>query len=134
MKKVFLLSLVFMVLVSYNASASNYRIDDAAIESVFASTKIITENFATVGNLFDVTINKANLEEKNVWIAVLLDFFLGGLAVHRVYLGGTPMLIVGYLLTCGGIFGIVPLIDLIVLVINNEDISKYVNNNRFFMW
>jgi TM2 domain-containing membrane protein YozV len=134
MKKTILLSLLCMILVSYNASASNYRIDDSAIESVFASTKVITENFATVGNLFDVTINKANLEEKNVWIAVLLDFFLGGLAVHRVYLGGTPMLIVGYLLTCGGIFGIVPLIDLIVLVINSDDISKYVNNNKFFMW
>lgn len=123
-----------MVLVSYSASASKYKIDDAVVESVFESTTVLSGDFMSLGSSLGVTINKATLEEKNVWIAVLLDFFLGGLAVHRVYLGGTPMLIVGYLLTCGGIFGIVPLIDLIVLVINNEDISKYVNNDRFFMW
>lgn len=123
-----------MVFASYTASASKYTVDDAAVEAVLESSTVISGDFLSLGDAFGLNTNKASLDEKNVWIAVLLDFFLGGLAVHRVYLGGTPVLIVGYLLTCGGIFGIVPLIDLIVLVINNEDISKYVNNNKFFMW
>jgi hypothetical protein len=43
---------------------------------------------------------------------------------------------VGYILTCGGIFGIVPFVDWIVLLIGlvEDDISKYVNNPKFFMW
>jgi uncharacterized membrane protein len=41
---------------------------------------------------------------------------------------------IGYILTCGGIFGIVPLVDFIVLIINIDNISKYVNNPKFFMW
>jgi hypothetical protein len=41
---------------------------------------------------------------------------------------------VGYILTCGGIFGLMPLIDLIVLAVNWDDISAYVDNPKFFMW
>ena len=89
----------------------------------------------TKGNSFLSPLHDQKvMEEKNAWLAVILDFFLGGIAIHRVYLGGTPVLILGYLLTIGGIFGIVPLVDFFVLIINNQDISKYVNNNRFFMW
>ena len=42
---------------------------------------------------------------------------------------------VGYILTCGGC-GIVATVDWIVLLIGliNNDISKYVNNPKFFMW
>jgi TM2 domain-containing membrane protein YozV len=71
---------------------------------------------------------------KNAAVALVLDFFLGGFGVHRFYLGTEVMTGVGYILTCGGIFGIVPLVDFIVLIINIDDISKYVNNPKFFMW
>lgn len=132
MKKILLLtfSLSLILSVSSFASSNEYRIDDEAVEAVFENSVAMLSADA----MFDIASDKATLEEKNVWIAVLLDFFLGGLAIHRVYLGGKPVLIVGYLLTCFGIFGIVPLIDLIVLVINNDDISQYVDNDKFFMW
>ena len=67
-------------------------------------------------------------------MALVLDFFLGGLGIHRFYLGTEVMTGIGYILTCGGIFGIVPLVDFIVLIINIDNISKYVNNPKFFMW
>ncbi len=132
MKKVFVITLLMVCVASVSsfASTSEYRIDDAAVEAVF-ETSI---NILSADAMLDLNSTNATLEEKNVWIAVLLDFFLGGLAIHRVYLGGSAVLIVGYLLTCGGIFGLIPLIDLIVLVINNNDISKYVDNDAFFMW
>jgi TM2 domain-containing membrane protein YozV len=72
--------------------------------------------------------------QKDPVVAILLDFFLGGLGVHRFYLGTKPLTGIGYILTCGGIFGIVPLIDFIVLIIDHDDISPYIDNPKFFMW
>jgi nucleotide-binding universal stress UspA family protein len=42
------------------------------------------------------------------WAAVILAFFLGWLGIHRVVMGGSGLLIVGYLFTFGGFFGILP--------------------------
>ncbi len=136
MKKLFLLALVSAMFVSINsmASAESYRIDDSAVEAVFSASTTISSTLTSVDNTFGTLSTDAVMAEKNALVAILLDFFLGGLAIHRVYLGGKPILILGYLITCGGIFGIVPLIDLIVLAINFDDISAYVGNNKFFMW
>ncbi len=135
MKKVFLLSLVMALVASVSsfAGTSKYKVDEAAIDQVF-ETSINVVSVESAVNMMDITSVKATKAEPNVWIAVILDFFIGGLAIHRVYLGGTPVLIIGYLLTCGGIFGLVPLIDFFVLVLNAGDISKYVDNDAFFMW
>ena len=136
MKKFIFLSLLLMVAASYTSKASTamYRVDDASIEAIFEAAKPLALPLSVASSLLSPLHDQKMMADKNVWIAVLLDFFLGGIAIHRVYLGGTPVLILGYLITFGGIFGIVPLVDLIVLIINNENISKYVGNNRFFMW
>lgn len=68
--------------------------------------------------------------DHNAVVAILLAFFLGGLALHRVYLGGSPVLILLYLITFGGIFGLLPLIDFIRLILGQMD--HYENNNSFF--
>jgi len=67
--------------------------------------------------------------DHNSVVAILLAFFLGGLGIHRVYLGGKPILILFYIITFGGIFGILPLIDFIRLIIGHMD--HYENNNSF---
>jgi len=72
--------------------------------------------------------------DKTFVAAILLNFFLGGLGIHRLYLGTATLTWVGYILTFCGILGIVPLIDFIVLIVHNEDISPYVDNTKFFMW
>lgn len=134
MKKIILLSLVCFMFVSYQSKASIYEVDDAAIETLFESSETVLSGISNATNLLLPMKTDAVMAEKNVWIAVVLDFFLGGLAIHRVYLGGTPVLILGYLITFGGIFGLVPLIDFVVLIIESGDISKYVGSNKFFMW
>ncbi|MFH6982077.1 TM2 domain-containing protein [Marinoscillum sp. 108] len=111
-------------------SNGKYAIDDSKVESIMEQAISIDSKVA-LDNPFSVA---GIQEEKNVWIAVALDFFLGGLGVHRVYLGTPPGIIAGYFFTCGGIFGILPLVDLIVLVINNEDISAYVNKKGLIMF
>lgn len=135
MKKILLLSLLCATVLSFSSQASSlYRVDDAAIEAAFSSAVPANFEFSDASSLLSPLTGQAVMAEKQAIVAILLDFFLGGIAIHRVYLGGKPILILGYFITCGGIFGIVPLIDLIVLAINFDDISKYVGNSKFFMW
>lgn len=63
-------------------------------------------------------------------VAIILALFLGGLGIHRVYLGGRGILILLYIITLGGIFGILPLIDFIRLIIG--DMEHYEDNDSFF--
>ncbi|QSE95992.1 NINE protein [Fulvivirga lutea] len=135
MKKVLLLTMLMAFIASANsfASANKYKVDEAAIDQVFESSINVVSAESDI-NMMDITSVKAANDDKNVWVALLLDWVLGGLAIHRVYLGGRPVLIVGYLLTCGGIFGLLPLGDFIALLINMKDISKYVDNDAFIMW
>lgn len=115
------------------ASNSNYYIDDNAVEEVLSSGVEVNTEFNLVGEN-GILGQNASLNEKDPAIALILDFFLGGIAIHRVYLGGRPTLVLLYFITCGGIFGIVPLVDFIVLIIDFNDISQYVDNDKFIMW
>jgi len=120
---------------SIEASAS-YTIDDNQVEALFNSAN--EASFSIMTEAMDMApamaIASASEGSKDALVAILLDFFLGGLGIHRFYLGTEVMTGIGYILTCGGIFGIMPLVDLIVLAINFDDISAYVNNPKFFMW
>jgi TM2 domain-containing membrane protein YozV len=73
------------------------------------------------------------LKENKRLVAALLTLSLGMLGVHRLYLGSKPWIPLVYLLTFGGGFFILPLIDLIA-ILTAPDIDKYLNNPRVFMW
>jgi len=132
--KVYLL--IFFTIVFSSVRAENYQIDDKALDQVFskAQTISITDlGAATLPGFSDIN-SPAFSNEKDPLIALLLDLFLGGLGIHRFYLGTEPITGIAYILTCGGIFGIVPLVDLVVLAVNFHDISPYIDNPKFFMW
>ncbi len=139
MKKVSLaICLLLAVFFVKSASASSYSIDMNSIDKMFSEaveTSMISVNageLSAIPATASATVVAAN--EKTFVTAVLLDFFLGGLGVPRFYLGTKTMTGIGYILTCGGIFGIVPFVDLIVLIVDNDDISPYIDNPKFFMW
>lgn len=139
MKKLFLVVVLFVTVLSVKqANASSYSVNEQAVDQLFASaveTSMISINaseLSSVASNFPTTVMAGN--EKDAIVAIVLDFFLGGLGIHRFYLGTETLTGLGYILTCGGIFGIVPLVDFVVLIIDNEDISAYVNNPKFFMW
>ncbi len=116
--------------------ASSYSIDEPAIDHLFENaTESNLLSFNSLEMNSSVSGSMSSLSsEKDAVVAIVLDVFFGGLGVHRFYLGTETLSGLAYFLTCGGIFGIVPLIDLVVLIINHEDISPFINNPYFFMW
>ncbi len=137
-KAIIFIFLLMAVIFVKQANASSYSIDDKAIDKLFATA---TETSMISVNTFEMGALSANVpsvalasQQKDAVVAIVLDFFLGGLGIHRLYLGTETLTWVGYILTCGGIFGIVPLVDFVVLIIDNKDISPYIDNPRFFMW
>jgi TM2 domain-containing membrane protein YozV len=63
-------------------------------------------------------------------VAALLAFFLGGLGIHRVYLGADGIIILWYIISIFGIFGLIPLIDFIRILINGTE--HYEGNSSLF--
>ncbi len=66
-------------------------------------------------------------------VSILLAIALGPFGAHRLYLGTNFKVPLIYTLTLGGGLGILPAIDLIILIITKE-ISRFQNNSRVFMW
>lgn len=75
--------------------------------------------------------DKTNEDDKML-IAVVLALLIGWTGAHRVYLGGSPMLIVGYLLlTClFGLGWLLALLDAIAMLMKG-DTSAFQGNNKF---
>jgi len=139
MKKAFICLLFLVTIVAFKqVNASSYSIDDHAIDQLFADateTSMISVNTGEMSSLpSGIPSAAVASRDKDAVVAIVLDFFLGGFGVHRFYLGTKTMTGLGYILTCGGIFGIVPFVDFIVLIIDNKDISPYIDNPKFFMW
>lgn len=139
MKKFLVFVLFFAAFFSVmQVKAGSYSIDEQGIDQLFASateTSMVSINANEAGTMLaGISSAVVASKEKDAVVAIVLDFFLGGLGIHRFYLGTKTMTGIGYILTCGGIFGVVPLIDFIVLIIDNDDISPYIDNPKFFMW
>jgi TM2 domain-containing membrane protein YozV len=149
MKHLFL-ALLFSLLTCFSVKAnvagmelaSEFYVDDVAVETMFAGAtevqaitydaamdQISRLDLSAVGGMAKTTIAPKDSEQI---VAILLCFFLGSIAVHRVYLGSTPLMILWYFITCYGIFYIVPIVDFFVLIINGTD--SFVDSDKFFSW
>ncbi len=144
MKKV-ILSMFAVLALSFCAMAENvdvYTVDDAAIEQVFAeAADVNAADVELFGSqmLMSPEMPMANFQANytaNPWGAWAICWFLGEFGIHRHYMGTSKPMWLYYTLTCGGIFGVVVLVDWVVLLIGaiQNDISAYCNNDSFFMW
>jgi TM2 domain-containing membrane protein YozV len=140
MKKIFTLIAVVASMLAFttSAKADAYTIDDNAVEAAFQASisAPISVDVINAAIPTGVTNDAKVTGSKNGWVAFALAFIIGGLGIHRFYLGTATMTGIGYILTCGGIFGIVPFVDWIVLLVGaiQGDVSKYEDNTKFFMW
>lgn len=65
--------------------------------------------------------------------AILMAILTGPIGGHRIYLGTTPFVPIVYALTLGGGMGLLPAIDLVVILLS-KDLNNYENNPNIFMW
>ncbi len=139
MRKFFALVAFAMFFVfSANAAENQYKLDNASIDALFASAQQVSlDEVSSLSPLADFasSSNTQISDEKEPVIAFILAWFLGPLGIHRAYLGTSTGTIIAYILTLGGC-GIVVFVDWVVLLIGmiNNDISRYVDNPKFFMW
>lgn len=144
MRKIFLtfffaLVCCFFVKANPVEMASEFYVDDASIEisllsgsEVQLSSDLLdpTSLGSFVGGLTKEAKEKVAPKGDDQIVAAILAFFLGGWAIHRVYLGSTPLMILWYFITCYGIFGIVPFIDFLMILIKGTD--SYVDSDKYF--
>lgn len=139
MKKL-VLTLIAVFAMTFAANAACFTANDDAIDaliesSVEVSPLAIDAEFpamASEGSGSGVLSSSHN----NPIASFLLCTFLGGFGIHRHYMGTAKFMWAAYTFTFGGIFGIVPLIDWVMLLVGlvDDDITPYVGNTKFFMW
>ena len=76
---------------------------------------------------------KQRKNKKITAVILAFPFPFGIVGLHRIYLGCSPYVPVVYIATVGGAFGILPLIDFCVLLLE-KDIDRFTNNQNVFMW
>ena len=121
-----LIALVAFFAITTVASASPYKLDEAAVDSA-------THAPLPVGMPSSASVSAG----KSPVGAILLTFFLGGFGIHRHYMGTRPWMWAIYTFTFGGIFGVVPFVDFIVEIIaavEDNSVARYCGNTSFFMW
>ncbi|MBR1774760.1 MAG: TM2 domain-containing protein [Bacteroidales bacterium] len=126
------------------AEKSEYTLDNSAIENAFANAEEVSLDQINLfgGNTLDLFVTTqsngqmAYRSSVNPWAAFALAFFLGEFGIHRMYLGSTKAMWACYTFSCCGIFGIVPFVDWIVLLVGaiQDDIRSYEGNPKFIMW
>ena len=142
MKKVLLLGMVlafFATSVSYG-SASDYRLDDTAVEQVFdQAIEVAVNNPMNIDlSAGDVNGQQAVLAAKSPIVAWVISFvgILNVFAIHRLYLGGTAILVLAYPVFSFLTLGILNLGDWICLLIDvfRDDLGKHEGSDALFMW
>ena len=80
-------------------------------------------------------IGKDSTKSKSKVIAAILSFPypFGMLGLHRIYLGANPIIPILYFVTFGGLLGIVPFIDMMVLILS-KDTKPFYKNSKILMW
>jgi TM2 domain-containing membrane protein YozV len=95
--------------------------------------EIVLNNNLSFSDSVSAKITEPSIKENKKLMAATINLTLGMLGAHRLYLGTKPHVPVFYLLTFGGVFFILPIIDFFVLTFS-KDITPYQNNNKIIMW
>jgi TM2 domain-containing membrane protein YozV len=72
--------------------------------------------------------------KKHRLVAALLAFPLGVFGLHRIYMHTSPIVPLVYIATFGGLFGVLPFIDFVLILLNKDIHLTYTSNPHLFMW
>ena len=130
MKKFFAVIITLFAVVAV-ANAANYSVDEASIDALF--TEAVMEAPAAPAPVAPAVGGDPQIT--NI-LALVIDMTgLGALGIHRLILGTKPINVLWYFLTFGGIFGIIPLVDWVMILIDLINGSaSWLDNPAFIMW
>jgi len=130
MKK-FFAAIVALLAVAAVANAAEYSVDEAAIDALF--TEAVVE--APADMMAPMVSIGGDATTTNL-IALVVDYVgLGLFGIHRLILGTNPLNCLWYILTFGGIFGVLPVVDGVMLIVDLiQGGANYLDNPKFIMW
>ena len=130
MKK-FLAVIVALFAVVAVANAANYSVDEASVDALF--TEAVMEAPAAPAAALPAV--GGDPQVTNLIAFVLYFTGLDGIGIHRLILGTKPINCLWYFLTFGGIFGVIPLVDGILLILDLvQGSASWLDNPAFIMW
>ena len=134
MKRLFF-SLIAVLAIAFSANAANYTVDDSAIDALIEASVEVSPLELMPEAAVPAAASLVSGSPSPV-ASFLLCTILGGFGVHRHYMGTRPWMWAIYVFTGFGIFGIVPLVDWVMLLIGlvDDNIGQYCGNTRFIMW
>lgn len=136
MKK-FILSLVAVLSLGIAASAADYTVDESSIDALIENAVEVTPDFmeAEAGDLTSATLHIGSAPKPVVAFILSVVPFTSWLAIHRMYLGTSPLAVILNIVTVAG-FGVVYVLDWVSLLLGtlDDNIGAYVNNGRWWMW
>ena len=137
MKKL-VLTLAVALFAICSASANNYVANEAAIDAIVENSVEMVMETAPAAPALEILGPVVNIvDKKDPLIATALAWFTGWCGLHRYYLGTAKFMVVPYLCTGGG-FGIVTLVDAVMMTLDyvkTQSVNKkYYNNPRIIMW
>ena len=136
MKKV-LVSLFAVLAMGIAASAAHYSVDEASIDAMIEAAAEVSplamESAAPA--VTDVTIHIGSNPQPIVAFVLSVIPVTGWLACHRMYMGTSALAIILNIVTGGG-FGVVYVVDAVMLLLGvlDNNISQYCDNGRWLMW
>ena len=128
---------IFAVLaISALASAADYSINDDAVDALIEPAVEVSPSVSDLIASAPVSLPSSTVSSVSPVASFILCTFLGGFGIHRHYMGTRPFMWVLYTFTFGGIFGVVPFVDWVFLLVGvvEDNISQYCGNTKFFMW
>ncbi len=134
-----ILTSILLAILSFNlSSSSNVCIyidsDYSAINDSYSHCiELKNINFKRPNPIFQLFRFKQKRNKRITAAVLAFPFPFGIVALHRIYLGCYPHVPVVYIGSIGGVFGVLPLIDFIFLLSDN-DLDKYINKPGVFMW
>ncbi len=129
MKKILAVAVAIFAFVAV-ASAANYSVDESSIDALFTEAVAEASTSASASASAGMDAQTRNI------VALIVDMLgPGALGIHRLILGTNPINCLWYFLTVGGIFGIIPLVDWIMILLDLVNGSaSYLDNPAFIMW
>ena len=123
------------ILVTNFASASTYKVDDAAVDQMFLSADDVTFSASEEAYALMNPAQAAVKGDKTVSGFLVRAFFCGIFAVHRSYMGTGGKTLFWYYFCIPVVGEVAAIVDFFWVVFKGEDaLNKFADNSKYLVW